>query len=456
MNQEETLLHKFGYKQELTRTFGVWQLTAFGLNYMIPIAPAIIFGFILKASGGSVALPYLLALMGMLFTAFGYAYFIKRYPLAGSLFSYVSKGINTHVGFIAGWSILLDYMVIPTLTAMSASDFLHDLIPVIPYELILIAFIGTTGLLNLMGSRPLARLGLLFLVLGEIVIFIGFFLWSYAVAVHHVGVGHLISAEPFHFKSFGALTSAASIAMLSYLGFDAITTLAEESKAPRRDIPRAIFISLIIGSFTMFLTGYLAMLVIPHWHEYIHSTNWLNTTLFFVNNKTGGEPLVLFYTIGFVVAMGVFNVVATAGASRLLYGMSRDGTIPLSFLHYVGKKNHVPTYGIILIVAIQLLVGSIYNLDILSQVVNFGALGGFVLLNIAVFSHIIRFKTFQHSRFLILIVPIVGAVLNFWIFSHLDTTALWVGACWIIIGLTLYSFHYALQRKRRTITLENT
>lgn len=441
IDQEEQLLNEFGYKQELRRAFGVWQLTAFGLNYMIPIAPAIIFGFILQASGGTVALPFLLALVGMLFTAFGYVYFIRRYPLAGSLYSYVSRSIGQRVGFIAGWSILLDYVVIPTLTAMSASYFIHNLLPQISYEFILIIFISTTGLLNLAGSKPLARLGLSLLILGEIVIFVAFFIWAHAVTFEHVGVGHLISSIPFHYSSFSALTSAASIAMLAYLGFDAITTLAEEAKAPKKDIPKAIFLSLIIGSFTMFLTGYLGMLVIPDWQTYIHDQNWLNTTLFFVCQATGGKPLVLFYTIGFVIAMGVFNIVATQGASRLLFGMSRDGTIPLPFLRYVGKRNHVPTYGIILIIFIQLVVGSLCSLDILTEVVNFGALFGFVLLNVAVFLHILSHKSIEKKHPLIFAIPGTGALLNFWILIHLGSVALTVGITWLCIGAALYFTH---------------
>lgn len=368
MNQiEKQQLENFGYKQELTRAFGLWQLTAYGLNYMIPIAPAIIFGFVLKASGGTVALPYLFALFGTLFTAFGYAYFIKRYPLAGSVYNYVSKSIGTQIGFISGWAILLDYMLIPTLTAMSASSFLHALVPSLPYELILIVFIAFTGLLNLLGANPLAKLGLSMLLLGEIVIFVGFAVWAYAVHFHHVGVGHLFSLEPFHFTSFGTLTAATSIAMLSYLGFDAITTLAEEAKAPQRDIPKAIFISLFIGSFTMFLTGYLGTLVIPDWHHYINNSNWLNTTLFFVSQKTGGQGLELFYTIGFVVAMGVFNVVATTGASRILFSISRDKIIPFKCLSTISKRTHVPFYGIVIIVLAQLLIGSLCNLDVITE-----------------------------------------------------------------------------------------
>lgn len=438
MNSEEKLLSALGYKQELSRTFGIWHLTAFGLNYMIPIAPAIIFGFILNTSGGTVALPYLLSLAGMLFTAFGYVYFIKRYPLAGSVFTYVSKGINRHIGFIAGWGILLDYIVIPALTAASASYFLSNLIPWIPYELILVVFIASTGLLNLIGAKPLARLGLLLLFFGEIVIFVGFIVWAYAVAKNHVGTGTLLSMEPFRFKSFSALTSATSIAMLSYLGFDAITTLAEESKSPRKDIPKAIYLSLIVGAITMFLTGYLGMLVIPNWQSYVHDHNWLNTTLFYVSKVTGGEPLALFYTIGFVISMGVFNIVATTGASRLLYAISRDRATPFFFLAKVGKKKHIPTYSIILIVAIQIIIGSLGSVNIIAQVVNFGALAGFLLLNLSVLVHMLRNRGSECHSIAILSIPLIGMVLNTWILIHLGYASLVTGAVWIIFGLVLY------------------
>jgi amino acid transporter len=445
MSQEETLLSELGYKQQLKRAYGIWQLTAFGLNYMIPIAPAIIFGFVLQTSGGTVALPYLIALFGMLFTAFGYTYFIKQYPVAGSSYTYIAKAISTQIGFIGGWGLLLDYILIPTLTSMSASFFLHNLIPQIPYELILIIFIATTGTINLIGSKPLAQLGLSLLVLGEIVIFVGFAVWSHAIVTHHIGVGHLLSSEPFHFTNVSTLTSATSIAMLSYLGFDAITTLAEEAKTPRQDIPRAIFLSLIIGSVTMFLTGYLGMLVIPNWHLYINDPNWVNTTLFFVSQTTGGKPLVLFYTIGFVIAMGVFNVVATTGASRLLFGMSRDGTIPFAFLNAISKKTHIPFYNVILIVLLQLVVGSLFSLEIITEIVNFGALFGFTLLNIATFWHIYNHYADIYWEKLTLLIPILGVLINFWILIHLGTIALIVGTIWLLIGFIFY--HTAIMSK---------
>lgn len=244
----EQELEKFGYKQELKRSLNVWELTAFGINYMIPIAPAIIFGFILQISGGTVALPYALAGVAMLFTAMSYSVMVKNYPLAGSIYNYVGRGMSPHIGFLAGWVLILDYILIPTVTAMSASIYIGQFYPQVPYALWLVIFAVSMGMLNLFGVELMAKLGLWMVAIGEFVVFVAFFVWGYAVSVNHVGVGTLVSSLPFHFSSFGALATATSLCVLSYLGFDAITTLAEETHHPKRDIPKAIYGSVIIGS----------------------------------------------------------------------------------------------------------------------------------------------------------------------------------------------------------------
>lgn len=192
-------LSRFGYRQELNRSLNLWQLTAFGLNYMIPLAPAIVFGFILMDSGGTVALPYLIAGIGMSFTAVCYVILIRNFPIAGSLYSYVSRGWNPHVGFIAGWVLLLDYILIPTVTSMSAAIYAKQLMPQLPYGDFLFVFTASTGLINLLNVNVIARIGLWLLIIGEIVMFVGFVIWSHGIVFKGIGVGHLISVEPFKF-----------------------------------------------------------------------------------------------------------------------------------------------------------------------------------------------------------------------------------------------------------------
>ena len=159
---------------------------------MIPIAPAIIFGFVLKASGGTVVLPYLLAFIGMSFTACSYAVLVCHFPMAGSLYSYVARGFNPHIGFLAGWVLLLDYILVPTITSMSSALYIMQYFPNVPYEVWLLVFVLSATIFNLLNIELMAKLGLWLLIIGEVVIFVGFFVWGKAVVADGVGVGTLL------------------------------------------------------------------------------------------------------------------------------------------------------------------------------------------------------------------------------------------------------------------------
>ncbi|OAJ33427.1 APC family permease [Piscirickettsia salmonis] len=450
MSKENNILESFGYKQELDRSLNTLQLTAFGLNYMIPIAPAIVFGFVMVQSGGTVALPYLLALFGMLFTAMSYVVLIRNFPLSGSVYNYVGRGISQKLGFIAGWGILLDYLVVPAVTAASSAIYLQQLFPATSYYMWLVLFVVITGGLNLTGIKPIAKLGVWLLIVCEIVVFSGFISWGYAVE-HGMGVGHLISSEPFQFSSWGALASATSIGMLSYLGFDAISTLTEEAKNPRRDVPRAIYLSLIIGATTMFLTGYIGMLVIPNWQDYINNSDWLSSALFHITKMTGGQAMGVIYTAGFVLAMGVFNIVATASCSRILFGMGRDGVLSKRIFGKINPKNKVPQINIFIIMLVQIALGCIAQIDLLASLVNFGAIIGFILLNLSViYLYFIKKNGISpdfnsqgwQPRFInyprYLVAPIIGCMVMLWIFAGMNSTVLLVGSIWLVLGSLFY------------------
>ncbi len=448
--EAERELAKFGYKQELKRAMNVWELTAFGVNYMIPIAPAIIFGFILADSGGTVALPYVLAGIGMLFTAGSYAVMVRNYPLAGSLYNYVTRGIQAHIGFLSGWVLLLDYVLIPTVTAASAAIYIGQFVPQVPYAIWLVVFAVAMGMLNLFGVELMAKLGIWMVIVGEAVVFIALFVWGYAVAAHHVGTGTLFTTEPFHFSSIAALMTATSLSVLSYLGFDAITTLAEESHNPKRDIPRAIYFSVAIGMLTMFLTGYFGMLVIPDWREHINNINWASTALMQVSKIAGGPGFAGFYTAGYLLAMGVFNVVATAAGARLLYGMGRDNLIPKKIFAAINKRWQTPHWNIVLIVVMEYILGMAMNVNNISNLINYGALLGFAMLNLAViWLYYVKRKGVGPVKlgephnwrpqakdwFRYFLAPALGFVVIMWVFSSLDHLSLEVGTTWLVIGV---------------------
>jgi putrescine importer len=385
----------------------------------------------------------------MLFTGFSYSVMVRNFPLAGSVYNYVGRGWNPHLGFLSGWVLTLDYILIPTVTAASSAMYAQQLFPAVPFWIFLAIFSIGTGVLNLFGTELMSKMGLWLLAIGEFVIFAGFIVWGKAVA-GGMGVGSLISSEPFHFSSFPALASAASLAVFSYLGFDAITTLAEEAKNPKRDIPRAIYWCIGIGTLTMFLSGYIAMLVIPDWKNFINDETWVNTTLFQVSKMTGGDWFSVFYTAGYLTSLGVFNLVATAAGARLLYGMGRDNLIPGVVFAKINKKWKTPHWNILLIVSFEFLLGLWSDLAKLSNLINYGALIGFAMLNLSViwlyyvkkrgnsplkFGELPNWRPSGLGHLRYTLVPLFGFLIILYIFISMDKLALLVGTIWLIVGI---------------------
>ncbi|MEM1505249.1 APC family permease [Domibacillus sp. 8LH] len=441
---------KFGYEQELKGSMTVVQLTAFGLNYMLPLAPAVIFGVLLATSGGTVALPFLFAGIAMLLTAFSYSTMVRNYPLSGSVYSYVGRGWNAHLGFLAGWVVTLDYVLIPTITSVSAAYMVQEYFPAVPFWVLLGVFSVGIGLLNLFGVELMNKLGIWFLLLGEFVVWTCILVWGKAVHMDGAGTGTLLSMQPFHFDSVSGLVAATSLAVLSFLGFDAITTLAEETKEPKRDIPKAIFMCVGIGLVTMVVCSYVAMLVIPEWRTHLNDANWMNTVLLQVSEKAGGDLFGLFFTAGFLSSLAVFNLVATVAGARLLYGMGRDNLLPKSIFAAVNKKFSTPHFNIIFIVAIEFILGNTMDINLISNLVNYGAFFGFAALNLSViWLYYVKKKGesplklgsqpnwlptgLQHIQYFVL--PLLGFLVIAYIWFGMDRLALLLGTVWLAIGI---------------------
>lgn len=464
-------LEQLGYEPKLLRTLSVWQLTSFGLTYLQPIGPAVIFGFLLMTSQGTVALPYLFAFIGMLFTIFSYSILIKEYPLAGSIYNYVKFISGPFWGFIAGWLLALDYILIPTITSVSAAIYAHQLIPSISYETWLITFVLGMGLLNLIGIRSTTFFGSVLLLIQTLIVLLGFTIWIMFIIrnAHHMQA--LFSMKPFHFESMKGVIQASSLAIFSFLGFDAVTTLAEEAVNPQKDIPRAMLMCTGIGFIIMFITGYLGVLIVPDWKNLITDSNWVNAALFDLAKTTGGDRFALIYTLGFISAMVITNLVGTAAATRLLYGMGRDShTVWLQrLLSDVNQRFRTPHGNILLIIALELLLGSFANQDQLAELINYGAISGFIMLNFSVIwlgyklaMRKVELKLFaldQNNKlsFIIkfFIFPLIALMIMITIFVNMKPITMMMGTIWGGMGVLYYWRTYkkanssAIATKRR-------
>lgn len=443
-------LNQLGYVPKLHRTLSTWQLVSFGLIYLQPIGAAVIFGFLLTTSKGTVALPYLFAFVGMIFTILSYSVLIKEYPLAGSVYNYVRKISGSFFGFIAGWLLALDYILIPTITSVSAAIYAHQLMPALSYQTWLMTFVLSMGLLNLIGIKSTTFFGAILLFIQVLVVIAGFIIWSIFITDNAKHIHNLFNLNPFHFESVKGVIEASSLAIFSFLGFDAVTTLAEESVNPRKDIPRAMMICTCIGFSIMFLTGYLGMLVIPDWKNLIADQDWVNATLFHVAKLTGGDVFAMLYTVGFILAMVVTNLVGTTAATRLLYGMGRDGVIPKRIFNTVNLRWKTPHGSILFIVCLELILGGYANQDQLAELINYGAITGFIILNLNVIylGYKIATKKIQVKslgeinrlnfaiRFLVF--PALALAVMLAIFVSMRSTTMLFGTLWCGVGVIYY------------------
>ncbi|MCH4170010.1 MAG: APC family permease [Lactobacillus sp.] len=435
MAENKSSLEKFGYKQELERTLSLKDLIIYGLIFMVPIAPFGIYGSVITASKGMIALTYVIGMVAMFFTALSYGQMAQAFPIAGSVYAYAQRGINKTVGFLAGWMIILDYVFVPALLYVISANSLKSLLPNVPVWIWLVVFILINTVINVRGIEFTAVANIVFLI-GELLVLLLFLVLGIWGLTH--GVGHGFTVKPLYDASqfnMSFVLTAVSVAVLSFLGFDGISTLAEETKGGNKTVGKAILWALLIVGVLFIVQTWVAALIIPDYHSFKD----LDTAFYTVAYQVGGTPLMYTTTIATILSWGFANALAAQAAiSRILFGMARDGNLP-KVLAKVHPKFRTPYISTILVAVVSLVVGLLFmdNSGVLSQIVNCGALTAFLVIHVAVVNHyLIR----QHSKdyWRHLIVPVIGFIIIGFVMINLDILAKEIGLAWLVIGAVYY------------------
>lgn len=422
-------------RPHLKRVLGLWDLIFYGIVLIQPIAAIGLFGIASKVSRGHMSTTLLIAMAGMMLTAISYGRMASLYPSAGSAYTYVGKGLNSYFGFMAGWAMFLDYLIVPVINTVYACLTLQRLIPSVPFLIWVVLFVFIITFLNLRGIRTMARTNeiMLFVMCAVIGIFI-------ILAIRYVfqlgGWSSLLSYKPFYNPStfnLGAVMTATSFAALTYIGFDGVTTLAEDVKNPKRNMLLApILVCLFTGLFSI-LQIYLAQRVWPDYHSFPNA----ETAFFDVAARVGGKFLFNAIALILFIACLGSGLAGQVGAARLLFGMGRDGIIPGKVFSHLDPKRGTPSYNI-LIMGVLTIVGTIVlSYQGAAELLNFGAFIAFMGVNIATFRQFffMRPKGEKKHVFSDAVLPIAGFLVCFLIWISLPAPAKIIGGIWFLIGL---------------------
>ena len=423
---------------KLRRALTLWDLILYGIIVIQPVAPMSVYGVLSTRARGHVVTTILIAMVAMLFTAISYGRMARVYPSAGSAFTYVGQEINAGLGYVTGWSMVMDYMLNPMICVIWCSQQAVTFAPGVPYWIWAIFFAFLFTFINMRGIKTSARVNAgLALGMGIVIAMIFVAAARYIFGAPH-GAGYF--TNPFYDPatwSTKAVLGGTSIAVLTYIGFDGISTLSEEAENPRRNILLATVLTCVVIGLLSAAEVYVAQLLWPIARPYPN----VDTAYVYVAG-VAWKPLLAIVGVTLLVANFGSGMGAQLGAARLLYGMGRSNALPKSFFGAIDPRRHIPRNNVLFVGGLALagafllpvMAGSQntgYGLG--AEMLNFGALIAFMGVNAAAF---VRYYLRNPEKKLTnLIPPAIGFFVCLLLWLNLSTPAKIAGSIWMGLGI---------------------
>ncbi|MDY0098808.1 MAG: APC family permease [Bacteroidales bacterium] len=439
-------------RPRLRRVLGLWDLVFYGIVLVQPIAAIGLFGIASRTSGGHMVTTLIIAMAAMMLTAVSYGRMASLFPSAGSAYTYVGKGLNFHLGFLAGWAMFLDYLIVPVINTVYGSLTLQRLVPGVPFAIWVMIFVFIITYLNLRGIRTTARSNELLLAI--MVLVIGMFI---VLAVRYIfldqGFAGLFSFKPFYNPEtfdIRSVMTATSFAALTYIGFDGVTTLAEDVKNPRRNMLLApVLVCLFTGLFSI-IQIYLAQQVWPDFTTFPD----LETAFYDVSRRVGGDFLFNAVALILFVACLGSGLAGQVSAARLLFAMGRDRILPERIFSHLSRGKATPTFNIIIMGVLTIVISMLISYQNAAELLNFGAFLAFMGVNIAALRQFSFLRPSGRKRDLIIdaLLPAAGFVFCFVIWISLPAPAKITGGIWFLAGFVYLLIRTKGFREKKVIT----
>jgi amino acid transporter len=419
----------------MTGTYAL--LIMFGLAYLAPTVVFNYYGIFTESTGGMYTLAFAITTVVMLFTSFSYSQMVKAYPQAGSAYTYVNKSVQPHVGFLTGWLMLLDYLLVPMICYLLLGIYINEFFPVIPIWLIVIVVTALGAIINIIGMKTASIIDTVIIAAQ-----IGFTLLLIIIAAKYVAGGGgtadltvgkaLYNPDTF---DFGNIMTASAVLCVSFVGFDAVSTMAEEAKNPEKIMGKAIISTIVIAGILFMITSYFTQIAWPMAYQEIED---VDSGIFEFFPRIGEEWMgnVFFITDNF--ASFICAMAGMAAVSRVLYGMGRDNILPKKFFGNLSPRFQTPVNNILLTSVISLT--AIFYQDNLfgaASLISFGAVTGFFMVNLSVVFHYYIKQKMRGGKNTLkyLIAPGIGMLSLIVVFINIETNAKILGSVWLAVGI---------------------
>jgi amino acid transporter len=418
----------------LKRSLRFRDLVLYGIILIQPTAPMPSFGVIYNEARGHVVTAILLAMVAMLFTSISYGRMARVYPHGGSAFLYVGREIHPSLGYITGWCLVMDYVLNPLICTIWCSRAVMNFLPGVPYFALAIFFAVFFTLLNCNGVETSARINAgMAAALGLVIVLVLVAAVRWLLHLQHPGASFFFTPfyDPATFNMSGLLRGT-SIAVLTYIGFDGISTLTDEAQDPARSVPRAIVLTCFITGVLASIEVYVAQLVWPRGLAFPD----LDTAYVHVSGRMGGPILFLIVNSSLLLANIGSGMASQLGAARLLYAMGQDGALPRRFFAALTPSSRIPRNNVILVGAICLVGALVFSYQLGTELLNYGALLAFMGVNLAS-----MLRAWRHGRFtqwFPMLLSLGGLVTCALLWYSLGPLAKLAGTGWAIAGVLLW------------------
>jgi putrescine importer len=417
-------------------------LVLYGIVLIQPTAPMPSFGVIYQEARGHVVTAILLAMVAMLFTSVSYGRMARLYPHGGSAFLYVGKELHSSLGYITGWCLIMDYILNPLICTIWCSRAAMNFLPGIPYVAFAVFFALFFTFLNCGGIETSARINAaMAAILGMVIVLVLIAAARWLLLLSHPAAGFftLPFYDPATFNSAGLLRGT-SIAVLTYIGFDGISTLTDEAKDPARSVPRAIVLTCFITCVLASIEVYVGQLVWPRGLAFPD----IDTAYVHVSGRMGGPILFAIVNGALLLANVGSGMASQMGAARLLYAMGQDGALPRRFFGAVHPRNRIPRNNVLLVGATCLVGALVFSYQLGTELLNYGALLAFMGVNLA--SMVRAWRDGRMAQWIPILLSLGGLLTCFFLWFHLGHLAMIAGTIWAVTGVLLW-----LLRRRYTV-----